>query len=107
MLLLLPWYGDSRFVLEGCLTSLLLLVLWCAERHLHYWMGQQQRKLGHNELPRDQAEKLQQLLEATKGKKADGVPRKPGGSSSRRSSQGAAAAAAAAAEDEGDDEEQE
>eukprot|EP00878_Enallax_costatus_P003627 GHUV01003841.1.p1 GENE.GHUV01003841.1~~GHUV01003841.1.p1 ORF type:complete len:204 (+),score=88.78 GHUV01003841.1:266-877(+) len=76
-----------------------------AERHLHYWMGQQQRKLGHNELPRDQAEKLQQLLDATKGKKATeggAAPRKSSGSS-RRSSQGAAAAAAAAAADDDDD----
>lgn len=76
-----------------------------AERHLHYWMGQQQRKLGHNELPRDQAEKLQQLLDATKGKKAGegGGGGRKAGTSSRRSSQGAAAASAAAADDDGDD----
>jgi hypothetical protein len=48
-------------------------------------MGQQQRKLGHNELPRDQAEKLEALLLATKGKKADAVTKRGGGGSSRRS----------------------
>jgi hypothetical protein len=61
-----------------------------AERHLHYWMGQQQRKLGHNELPRDQADKLEALLQATKGKKADSTRKMPGagGSRSRATSQG-------------------
>lgn len=62
-----------------------------AERHLHYWMGQQQRKLGHNELPRDQAEKLEALLQATKGKKADSARKGGGGgggSRSRGASQG-------------------
>ena len=54
-----------------------------AERHLHYWMGQQQRKLGHNELPRDQADKLEALLQATKGKKADSARKGPGGGGSR------------------------
>lgn len=60
-----------------------------AERHLHYWMGQQQRKLGHNELPREQADKLEELLARTKGKKVEGGgggggSRKTGGSSRRK-----------------------
>lgn len=54
-----------------------------SERHLHYWMGQQQRKLGHNELSKDQADKLESLLQTTKGKKAEGV-RKGGGSGGSR-----------------------
>eukprot|EP00879_Flechtneria_rotunda_P008244 GHRR01008637.1.p2 GENE.GHRR01008637.1~~GHRR01008637.1.p2 ORF type:complete len:170 (+),score=93.05 GHRR01008637.1:1057-1566(+) len=75
------------------------------ERHLHYWMGQQQRKLGKGELPREQAEKLSAVLEATKGKKADTVRKTAvggGGSSSRRSA--AAAVQAAADDDAGGDE---
>lgn len=55
------------------------------ERHLHYWMGQQQRKLGHNELPTDQAQKLEALLQATKGKKADSARKGPGGGGGSRS----------------------
>jgi hypothetical protein len=53
-------------------------------------MGQQQRKLGHSELPRDQADKLEALLQATKGKKADSTRKMPGagGSRSRATSQG-------------------
>jgi hypothetical protein len=63
-----------------------------AERHLHYWMGQQQRKLGHNELPRDQAEKLEALLQATKGKKADSARKGGGGGAGGSRSRGASQA---------------
>lgn len=56
-----------------------------SERHLHYWMGQQQRKLGHNELPREQADKLEALLQATKGKKADSARKGGGGGGGSRS----------------------
>jgi hypothetical protein len=55
-----------------------------AERHLHYWMGQQQRKLGHNELPKDQADKLEALLARTKGKKVEGGGGSGGGGGSSR-----------------------
>jgi hypothetical protein len=79
-----------------------------AERHLHYWMGQQQRKLGHNELTREQGDKLEALLLATKGKKADGGggggARKPGGgSSSRRSHTSHSETAGGGGDDDGDD----
>uniref|UniRef100_A0A383WCG3 Helicase-associated domain-containing protein n=1 Tax=Tetradesmus obliquus TaxID=3088 RepID=A0A383WCG3_TETOB len=86
-----------------------------AERHLHYWMGQQQRKLGHNELPRDQADKLEALLARTKGKKVEGGGGGGGGSSRKaggRKKRAAAdtgsgdsedEAAAQAVEDDGDD----
>jgi hypothetical protein len=78
-------------------------------------MGQQQRKLGHNELPKDQADKLEALLARTKGKKMEGGGGGGGGGSSRKGGRKKRAAAdagsgdsedeanAQAVEDDGDD----
>ncbi|KAF8072788.1 SPBC2A9.03 [Scenedesmus sp. PABB004] len=73
-----------------------------SERHLHYWMGQQQRKLGHNELSREQAERLEALLMSTKGKKADGGSGRSRPSGSRSKSSAAARGGDDDDEDTGD-----
>lgn len=63
------------------------------ERKLHFWMGQNQRKLNKNELPPDQAERLAAVLQV-KGPKA--APR-----SSKKGSQSDAGGAAAGSASEG------